>query len=171
MGPKPWFTTSTSQRVLKNYSIPKQKKNLEQKETLTLAYMNDDNRTLAQAEPKVIRVDNTEDYILEVFYQDQVQERIKSQLQKVIKEELLKMSDLLREAVRDWVEKEKAKSNPEEERQKQILLSEKLENFEVNNKKLEEENRALKRRMELKEHENQMMMRGIKKFMDMSRKQ
>ncbi|MDT8445707.1 MAG: hypothetical protein RRB13_02265 [bacterium] len=110
-----------------------------------------------------------EQFILEVFHQDSVQERLRAQLQKVVKTELNKMSDLLREAIRDWVQKEKSKHNPEEEHQKMVLLEEKLENFEANSKQLEEENARIKRQVELKEHENKIMLKGIKKFMNQNR--
>lgn len=119
---------------------------------------------------KDVKTHQAEQFILEVFHQDSVQERLRGQLQKVVKDELNKMSDLLREAIRDWVQKEKAKHNPEEEHHKMVLLEEKLENFEANAKALEEENSQMKRRMELKEHENKIMLKGIKKFMSQTPK-
>ena len=86
-------------------------------------------------------------------------------MQAVVRTELNKMSDLLREAIRDWVSKEKSKHSPEEDHQKTILLEEKLENFELSNRKLADENQRLLRETKLREIENRMIIQGLNKAM------
>ncbi|OGG99609.1 MAG: hypothetical protein A2600_09020 [Candidatus Lambdaproteobacteria bacterium RIFOXYD1_FULL_56_27] len=120
---------------------------------------------LKSGKPDEGNQDKAEQYILTVFNQEGVQERLRAQMQKVVKDELARMSGLLKEAIRDWVIKEKARHNPEEERQKVLLLEERLENFEANAKQLEAENLKIQRQLELKEQENKMMLAGLQKMM------
>lgn len=118
---------------------------------------------LEQSEPPA--VNEAEEYILEVFHLDSTQERIKQLMKDTVRKELSGMSDLLRHAIRDWVKKEKAKFHSDEEEQKKVLLLEQLESYELNNKRLEAENKLMKRKLELKEHENKVMNLGIQKIM------
>lgn len=119
----------------------------------------------ASAEGEIVPLSSEElEYRLISSLEDQViQERIKAMLQKTVREELSKMSVVLREAVRNWVFKEKQKYNltpvnqaPDNPQQR--------EQVEQNQKRLEEENLKLKRALELKEHENKIIMSALKKL-------
>ena len=102
-------------------------------------------------------------YILNSLQDDAIQERIKTLLQEVMRDELSKMSVVLREAVRNWVFKEKQKYHLEPEQQPQEV-TDKLEKTESDRRELEAENQKLKRALELKEHENKIMLSAIKKM-------
>jgi len=105
-----------------------------------------------------------EEFILDIFHQEPTQERLRSQMEQVVRTELSKMSDLLRDAIRDWVLKEKSRHDPQVDRQKTILLEEKIESFEISNRKLSEENKRLERVTKLREIENRMIIEGLRRF-------
>lgn len=127
--------------------------------------MTEESFPLDPGKPEPGNQDKAEQYILTVFNQEEVQDRLRAQMQKVVKDELARMSGLLKEAIRDWVVKEKARHNPEEERQKVLLLQERLENFEANAKLLEEQNAKIQRQLALKEQENKLMLAGLQRMM------
>jgi len=93
-----------------------------------------------------------------------VQERIRGLLQDIMKKELSMMSNVLREAIRNWIFKEKQKYNLAPQSPQPQVLTEKLEKVESDYRQLEDENKRLKREMELKEHENKIMLSAIKKL-------
>jgi hypothetical protein len=93
-----------------------------------------------------------------------VQERIRGLLQDIMKKELSMMSNVLREAIRNWIFKEKQKYNLAPQSPQPQLLTEKLEQVESDYRQLENENKRLKREMELKAHENKIMLSAIKKL-------
>lgn len=122
-----------------------------------------------------LAISEAEEYILEVFHDPTTQERIKQQMRQALQKELAGMSELLREAIQNWVKKEKGKAQQEGpainelKEQEQVLLLEKLESFEVYNKRLEAENKIITRKLELKEHENKIMTMGVQKMMKSKR--
>ncbi len=93
-----------------------------------------------------------------------VQERIRVLLKDIMKKELSTMSNVLREAIRNWIFKEKQKYNLAPQSLQPQALAEKLEKYESDFRRLEDENKRLKREMELKEHENRIMLSAIKKL-------
>ena len=99
----------------------------------------------------------------QIFEDEQISERIKAQMQVVIREELSKMSTTLRDAIRDWVirEKEKARMAPQDGQVK--LLDRKVE-------ELTEENSKLSRQVELQQHENKMIMQGLNQLLKKRKK-
>ncbi len=123
-------------------------------------------RTTSTADVANASVDKLEEYIIKGFYEEKVQQRIREHLKKIIGEELSKISQLLRHSLREWVFKEKQKNNLDFEAEKRKLLTEKLEDYRKKNQDLENQNLALKRRLKLKEHENQIVLESLKKTMD-----
>jgi hypothetical protein len=94
----------------------------------------------------------------------ETQERLKKHLQDAIHEELANMSLILRHAIRDWVEKEKKKHNFEQIKQQNLQLEEKLGAINDHNHDLIAENEKLKRKMELKDHENKLILLSLKQL-------
>lgn len=94
----------------------------------------------------------------------ETQERLKKHLKDAIHEELANMSLILRHAIRDWVEKEKKKHNFEQIKQQNLQLEEKLGAINDQNHDLIEENTKLKRKMELKDHENKLILLSLKQL-------
>ncbi len=92
------------------------------------------------------------------------QARIRGLLQDIMKKELAKMSNVLREAIRNWIFKEKQKYRLVPQRGQPQALAEKLEKYETDYRQLEDENKRLRREMELKEHENRIMLSAFKKL-------
>ncbi len=105
-----------------------------------------------------------EAYIIKSIGDEVIQERIRAHLQDIMGKELTKMSIVLREAIRNWIFKEKQKYNLAPKGLLPQALTDKLEKSEAENRQLEEENRKLKREMELKDHENKIMLSAIKKL-------
>ena len=93
-----------------------------------------------------------------------VQERIRNLLQDIMKKELSMMSNVLREAIRNWIFKEKQKYNLVPQSPQPHVITEKIEKSESDYRQLEDENKRLKRELELKEHENRIMLSAIKKL-------
>ena len=94
----------------------------------------------------------------------ETQERLKKHLKDAIHEELANMSLILRHAIRDWVEKEKKKHNFEQIKQQNLQLEEKLGAINNHNHDLIAENEKLKRKMELKDHENKLILLSLKQL-------
>jgi hypothetical protein len=94
----------------------------------------------------------------------ETQKRLKKHLQDAIHEELANMSLTLRHAIREWVEKEKKKHNFEQVKQENLQLEEKLGAINDQNHDLVAENKKLKRKMELKEHENKLILLSLKQL-------
>ncbi|MBT4287248.1 MAG: hypothetical protein HOD92_07895 [Deltaproteobacteria bacterium] len=94
----------------------------------------------------------------------ETQKRLKKHLQDAIHEELANMSLTLRHAIREWVEKEKKKHNFEQVKQENLQLEEKLGAINDQNHDLAAENKKLKRKMELKEHENKLILLSLKQL-------
>lgn len=92
-----------------------------------------------------------------------LQEKIKVLLQEVMRDELSKMSVVLREAVRNWVFREKQKYHLTQDTSQEDAEKE-LKRIEADRKQLEKENQKLKRDLELKDHENKIMLSAIKKM-------
>lgn len=89
--------------------------------------------------------------------------RIRELLQEILREELSKMSTILREALRNWVFKEKKKYHLSPEGKSPDQAAE-FDRSRTDLKQLEEENEKLKRALELKDHENKIMISAIKKL-------
>ncbi|MCP4756590.1 MAG: hypothetical protein GY866_37485 [Proteobacteria bacterium] len=115
-------------------------------------------------------IESLEDYLTKSLYEENVQRRIKQQLQNILREELSKMSLLLKNALRDWIFKEKQKADLDSKQQQKSPTTEKLVEYQKKNKELENENERLKRQMKLKEHENQIVLEGLKKMMESKKK-
>lgn len=94
----------------------------------------------------------------------ETQKRLKKHLQDAIHEELANMSLTLRHAIRGWVEKEKKKHNFEQVKEQNLQLEEKLGVVNDQNHDLAAENKKLKRKMELKEHENKLILLSLKQL-------
>ena len=94
----------------------------------------------------------------------ETQKRLKKHLQDAIHEELANMSLTLRHAIREWVEKEKKKHNFEQVKQENLQLEEKLGAINDQNHDVVAENKKLKRKMELKEHENKLILLSLKQL-------
>jgi hypothetical protein len=104
--------------------------------------------------------DHLEAYLLQFLADEEVQSRIRSQLQMVIRDELSKLSVLFREALRDWIRKEKerfgqALTSTVDRAERERQISE--------NQRLEQELKKTRREMELKAHENQILMQALEK--------
>ena len=120
----------------------------------------------AQSPPPVPIAENeTEAQVLEVFFNDSFQERIKEQMRSTIKRELTQMSDVLRESIRNWVQREKQKFDFEAATQKQIEMQEQIEKLEQQARALNMDQDTARRQMELKTHENKMLLQGIEKLL------
>lgn len=94
----------------------------------------------------------------------ETQQRLKEQLQGAIHEELANMSLVLRHAIRGWVEKEKKKYNFEQMQQQNLMLEEKVASISDQKNDLIKENSKLKRDMELREHENKLILLSLKQL-------
>ena len=103
----------------------------------------------------------TEAQLLEVFFAEEFQNKIKDQLREAVQSELAGMSQLLREAIRNWVEKNKQNAGPSPEKQKILLMEFELETASQEQRKLAMENQAIKRRLQLYEHEAKLMQAGM----------
>ncbi len=102
-----------------------------------------------------------EAYIMNSLEDEVIQDRIRGFLQDIMREELSKLSMVLRESIRNWVFKEKQKYHLAPGNQSQEATN-KLEQVEAVKRKIEEENQKLKREIELKEHENKIMLTALK---------
>jgi hypothetical protein len=105
-----------------------------------------------------------EAHIIKSLGDEVIQARIRGLLQDIMKKELAKMSNMLREAIRNWIFKEKQKYNLAPQDLQPQMLADKLEKVETDYRQLEGENKRLKREMELKEHENRIMVSAFKKL-------
>jgi len=123
-----------------------------------------DHPPIPNSENKDEPVAQAEQFILDIFHQEPTQERLRSQMQQVVRTELGKMSELLKDAIGDWVAKEKSKHDPQIDRQKTILLEEKVENFEINNRRLTDENSKLIRTTKLRAIENRIIIEGLRRL-------
>ncbi len=104
-----------------------------------------------------------ETYIINSLEDETIQNRIKGLLQEIMRDELSKMSVVLREAIRNWIFREKQKYHlaPDSDQQE---ATDKLKQAEADNKQLEEEKKQLQRELELKEHENKIILSAIKRL-------
>jgi len=100
-------------------------------------------------------------YILNSLEDEVIQDRIRGFLQDIMREELSKLSMVLRESIRNWVFKEKQKYHLAPGIQSQEV-TDKLEQVKADKRKVEEENQKLKREIELKEHENKIILSALK---------
>ena len=132
--------------------------------------MQDKKQISAKVEPETqknkLSIDSSDLRALVSNYlnEPETQKRLKTHLQDAIHEELAKMSLTLRHAIRDWVEKEKKKYNFEKIKQQNLQLEEKLGTSTERNHDLAAENKKLKRKMELKEHENKLILLSLKQL-------
>jgi len=110
-------------------------------------------------------LNETEEQILEVFFSDAFQERIKIQLRDSVKVELGKMSELLKESIGNWVIREKKKHDFEGEREKQMALQDRIDTLEAQQLALTMDQETATRQLELKEHENKMLLQGVEKLL------
>ncbi len=124
--------------------------------------MNEENTltNLEQPETSIASQNDTEKYILEIFHEDDFQSRIKTHLTEAITRELASMSQLLKESIRDWVQREKNKIVPQTD-PKQIEMSGKIDDLESENRMLAMDNDSLARKIELKDHENKMLFDSL----------
>ncbi len=102
-----------------------------------------------------------EQRILDVFFEDSFQERMKEHLRSTVRKELNGMSQLLRESIRAWVQREKTKLDPAAQQQKELTLSTQIEELESNKRELLLENQSRSRQLELREQENKMLLEGV----------
>lgn len=119
---------------------------------------------------ETLGVSSMDEQILDLFQGSDSSDNIKEQLQEIVREELSKMSSLLRDAIRAWLLKERGRYARLYQQGDVKLLEENLEEYKAKNEELEEENKKLKRAMELKEHENAMMLKGLQQLMSKSKK-
>jgi hypothetical protein len=117
-----------------------------------------------EVEPAIadLDADYLEAYVLHFLSDGEVQARIRRQLQTVIRNELAKLSSLFRDALREWIRKEKQKQGrvlpsaaDRAEWQKQV----------AENQRLEKELKTARREMELKAHENQILLKALEKML------
>lgn|GEM_PF-6370943 len=106
-----------------------------------------------------------EEQILEIFQREDISEKIRHQLQEMIRKELSQMSTLLRESIRAWIIQEKSKAATIPPPKEVKLLDQQLLESQEKNKELEEANKRLKRMMDLKTHENSMMFDALQELM------
>jgi len=116
-------------------------------------------------EPMQKAFKSDENTILALFENDSVKEKIRTHLRNIIGGELSKMSNLLRDATRDWIAKEKKKYQAEIDQLKEKLVNEKLLEFQNQNQKLEVDKKNLERKLELKDHENNLIFESLKEMM------
>ncbi|MDH5560500.1 MAG: hypothetical protein OEY59_06545 [Deltaproteobacteria bacterium] len=116
-------------------------------------------------DPQKSNPEQIEQFIMDIFHDETMQERIRIHLRNVIGQELSKMSGLLKNAVQGWIAKEKEKFI-EESIQRQIALDdERFLELQSEKKNLEDSNQALNRKLQLMKHENQLMQNSLKQLM------
>ncbi len=108
-----------------------------------------------------------QDVFSDLFADEKIQNQIQRHLKDVLQDELSKMSILMRKAIREWIQKEKQRFNQGGDNQT-LQLEEKLESVQQQNTALEEENKKLKRQLELKAHENAIVMTGMERVFSRS---
>lgn len=106
-----------------------------------------------------------EQFVMNVFQSDAVQAKVREHLQVAIRNEMSRMTDVLRDAVRDWVKAERTKHDPVNDSQTRMANDQKLEEFHNENRQLTDDNKKLKRMMQLKEKENAIMQASMKILM------
>ena len=113
---------------------------------------------------------NKRDGELEVILKDLLhasdgRTNLKEMLQQIIQDELSRMSVVLKQAIQDWVRREKEKVQAVQASGENLQLEADLESLKEKNESLEEEVKKMKRQLELKQHENMIMMQGLKRAM------
>ncbi|MDX2471019.1 MAG: hypothetical protein QNL04_10635 [SAR324 cluster bacterium] len=115
---------------------------------------------LESPETSIVTQNDTEKYILEIFHEEDFQSRIKTHLKEAVTKELASLSQLLKDSIRDWVQREKNKMVPQTD-PKQIEMAGKLEELESENRMLAMDNDSMARKIELKDHENKMLFDSL----------
>lgn len=106
---------------------------------------------------------SNEDNLLAIIEDGEIKKKIQEKLKKVILEELNGMSSGLRNALKQWVQREKEKYSfvTEEE----ALVSQgSNRSLKVQMKLLEAENEKLKKQLSFKDKENQLVLDAIKEM-------
>ena len=110
---------------------------------------------------EIVTHNATEKYILDIFYDDEFQVRIKDQLKEAVKLELNGISPFLKDSIQGWLAREKKKMSESKNDDKEILLSSQLESIESEKRELEMVKETLTRKIELKDHENKMLFDSL----------
>lgn len=108
--------------------------------------------------------DNIEKYIGQLLQADEIQARIRFLLQSAIRDELSRLSIVLKDAIREWIAREKEKFELEKGKRLPEGKGANNENQKISELQLEVD--KLKRQLELKNHENQIVTSALKKMMD-----
>ena len=110
---------------------------------------------------EIVTHNATEKYILDIFYDNEFQTRIKDHLKEAVKLELNAISPFLKDSIQGWLTREKKKMQESKSGEKEILLAGQLETIESEKRDLEMEKETLTRKIELKDHENKMLFDSL----------
>lgn len=104
-----------------------------------------------------------EEKLLRLLEDDEIKQKIEEKLKRVIIEELNGLSIGLRNALKDWVRKEKEK-NSLVSKEDALITEGNNRSLKIQMKILEAENEKLKKQLSFKDHENRLILEALQKL-------